>query len=143
MKRIGIIGDIGPESTVDYYKLIIGAFQKKRTVSDYPEIILYSANLADLMKILEARRWNDLADWLVEKVVALRNAGAEFSAIGSNAPHIIFQEASSHAPMPMVSIVEETRKMAQSLGCKKLGLMGTGLTIPVRTFPSHISSTVA
>lgn len=78
MKRIGIIGGIGPESTVDYYKLIIGAFHEKQADSGYPEIIIYSANLSGLMKILEASDWKNLTDWLLEKVFALYKAGAEF-----------------------------------------------------------------
>ena len=49
MKRIGIIGGIGPESTVDYYKRIIGAFHAKQADSGYPEIIIYSANLSSLI----------------------------------------------------------------------------------------------
>ena len=95
MKRIGIIGGIGPESTVDYYKLIIGAFHKNQVDLSYPEIIIYSANLADLMKILEAKDWEGLTDWLLEKVVSLHKAGAEFAAIGSNTPHIVFDKVSS------------------------------------------------
>lgn len=129
MKRVGIIGGIGPESTVDYYKLIIGAFHEKQADLGYPEIIIYSANLLDLMKILEAKKWDDLTDWLVEKVVALHKAGAEFAVIGSNTPHIVFQEVSSRAPIPMLSIIEETHKKAQRLGTKKLGLMGTRFTM--------------
>ena len=50
MKKIGIIGGIGPESTVDYYKLIIGAFHEKQTDLGYPEIIIYSADLSSLMR---------------------------------------------------------------------------------------------
>ena len=41
MKRIGIIGGIGPESTIDYYKLIINAFNENQADLDYPEIIIY------------------------------------------------------------------------------------------------------
>ena len=129
MKRIGIIGGIGPESTVDYYKLIIGAFHKNQTDLNYPEIIIYSANLADLMKILEAKDWECLTDWLLEKVVSLHKAGAEFAAIGSNTPHIVFDKVSSRSPIPMLSIIDETRRNAQKRGFKKLGLLGTGFTM--------------
>lgn len=129
MKKIGIIGGIGPESTVDYYKLIIGAFQKKGADLNYPEIIIYSANLADLMKILESQKRDALTSWLLERVIALSRAGAEFAVIGSNTPHVVFQEVSSQSPIPMLSIVEETRRKAQRLGAKKLGLMGTQFTM--------------
>lgn len=129
MKRIGIIGGIGPESTVDYYKTIIGAFHERQAVSGYPEIIIYSANLSSLMKILEAGDWENLTDWLLEKVVALQRAGAEFAVIGSNTPHIVYDEVSLRSPIPMLSIIEETRKNAQKRGLKKLGLLGTKFTM--------------
>lgn len=129
MKRIGIIGGIGPESTVDYYKLIIAAFHEKRTEQGYPEIIIYSANLSSLMRILEASNWENLTDWLLEKVVALHKAGAEFAVIGSNTPHIVFDRVNSRSPIPMLSIIEETRKNALKRGYKKLGLLGTRFTM--------------
>lgn len=129
MKRIGIIGGIGPESTVDYYKLIIGAFQGRQADLDYPEIIIYSANLSSLMKILEAKDWEGLTEWLLGKVISLHKAGAEFAVIGSNTPHIVFDQVSAKAPIPMLSIVEETRKNAQKRGLKRLGLLGTRFTM--------------
>jgi aspartate racemase len=95
MKKIGIIGGIGSESTIEYYKLITNAFHEKHTDTGYPEIIIYSANLDSLMKILEANDWKNLVDWLVGKIVVLHNAGAEFAVIGSNTPHIVFDEVSS------------------------------------------------
>jgi aspartate racemase len=129
MKKIGIIGGIGPESTVDYYKLIISAFHEKQADLGYPEIIIYSANLFSLLKILEAKDWDGLTNWLMEKVVSLYKAGAEFAVIGSNSPHIVFDKVSSRSPIPMLSIIEETRKAAQKRGLKKLGLLGTRFTM--------------
>jgi len=129
MKRIGIIGGIGPESTVDYYKLIIGAFHEKQADLGYPEIIIYSADLSSLMRIFETKNWENLTDWLLEKVIALHKAGAEFAVIGSNSPHIVFDKVSSRSPIPMLSIIEETRKNAQKRGLKKLGLLGTRFTM--------------
>jgi len=129
MKRIGIIGGIGPESTVDYYKLIIGAFHAKQADLGYPEIIIYSANLSSLMKILEAGDWENLTEWLLEKVISLQKAGAEFAVIGSNTPHIVFDKVRSRSPIPMLSIIEETCKNAEKRGLKKLGLLGTRFTM--------------
>jgi aspartate racemase len=129
MKRIGIIGGIGPESTVEYYKLIIGAFHEKQADLGYPEIIIYSADLSSLMRLFETKDWENLTDWLLEKIIALHKAGADFAVIGSNSPHIVFDKVSSRSPIPMLSIIEETRKNAQKRGLKKLGLLGTRFTM--------------
>jgi aspartate racemase len=129
MKKIGLIGGIGPESTLDYYKRIIDAFRAGKAGADYPEIILYSANLAELMAILKTGDMARLSDWLVEKIQALHRAGADFAAIGSNTPHVVLGEVAARSPIPLVSIVEATRQKAASLGLKKLGLLGTPFTM--------------
>jgi len=139
MKRIGIIGGIGPESTVDYYKRIIRAFQEHGIDAVYPEIIIYSANLAELMLILENKNLSKLVDWLVEKVDSLFRAGAEFAVIGSNTPHLVYNEVESRSPIPMLSIVEETCKKILSLGLKKPGLMGTKFTMESDFFQKTFS----
>ena len=129
MKKIGIIGGIGPESTIDYYKLIIGAFREKYPERENPEIIIYSADLFRAIQIMEAGDWRLLTDWLVEKVVALHAAGAEFAAIGSNTPHVVFDQVRARSPIPMLSIVEETRRVAHQRGFRKIGLLGTRFTM--------------
>lgn len=129
MKTIGIIGGIGPESTVDYYKQIIGAFNTRYADRAYPEIILYSANLNELIKFIEARNWPELSEWLLERIYAIRRAGAEFAAIASNTPHIVFDELTSRSPIPLISIVEATCNKAKEMGLKNIGLMGTKLTM--------------
>jgi len=129
MKKIGIIGGLGPESTVDYYKEIISAFNTKYVELAYPEIIIYSANLKKLMGFVETESWSELSQWLLEVIYSLHRAGAEFAAIASNTPHIVFDEIESKSPIPLLSIVEVTCNKAQKMGLKNIGLMGTKLTM--------------
>ena len=127
MKRIGIIGGLGPESTIEYYKGIINIFRQRDLAA--PEIIIYSTDVNILLELAEAREWNKLVEWLVEMVNALHNAGAEFAIIGSNTPHIVFDKVKSKSPIPMLSIVDETCNRASNMKLKKLGLMGTKFTM--------------
>ena len=133
MKRIGLIGGIGPESTLDYYRRIIRSFQERKS-ADNPEIIVYSANLAELMKLMEEKRWEALIEWLLHKIEALRKAGAEIAAIGSNSPHVVFDAVKPRSPLPLVSIVEATCNKAHDLGIKRLGLLGTAFTMQADFF---------
>jgi len=135
MKKIGLIGGIGPESTLDYYARIIDAFRADKAEADYPEIVLYSANLTELMAIMKTGDTVKLSDWLVDKVQALHRAGADFAAIGSNTPHVVFDQVAARSPIPLVSIVEATRQKAASLGLRKLGLTGTLFTMQADFYP--------
>lgn len=129
MKRIGIIGGIGPESTVDYYQRIIGAFKSIGDGFTYPEIIIYSADLSALMQMVHAGQRDQITEWLLARVAALHKAGAEFGVIGSNTPHAVFDQVQARSPIPLLSIVEATCRHAQRLGLRRLGLMGTQFTM--------------
>ena len=80
MKKIGLVGGLGPESTLDYYRLIIQSSRERRS-PDYPEIVVYSANLTEGLKLMEAGQPGPLVDWLLHKIEALHRAGAELAAI--------------------------------------------------------------
>lgn len=129
MKTIGILGGLGPESTSDYYREIISAFNTKYIERAYPEIIIYSVNINELMQFVKVSAWDKLTEWLLGKIQCIHSAGAEFAVIASNTPHIVFDELQALSPIPLLSIVEQTSKKAQKMGLKNLGLLGTKLTM--------------
>lgn len=139
MKKIGIIGGLGPESTLDYYKRITSFFQQHNQNFSTPEIIIYSVDMSELFAYVADQRWQALADWLASKVTALKNAGAEFAVISSNTPHIVFDKLQPQAALPMISIVEATLEAAKAKGFKKIGLLGTGLTMQSNFFGDRFS----
>jgi aspartate racemase len=129
MKTIGIIGGLGPESTLDYYREIISAFKSSHGNLEYPEIVLFSVNLNEFMAFVSEKNWHRLSQALLGKIDALHRAGAEFAAIASNTPHIVFQDIQCKSPIPLLSIVEATCGKAREMGLKHAGLMGTKLTM--------------
>lgn len=129
MKKIGIVGGLGPESTMDYYKGIIDACRRRTSQTVNPELVIYSADVYKLLELMQKKEWEQLVKWLVDRIEALHRAGAEFAAIGSNTPHIVFADVSRRSPLPLLSIVEETCRYAQSMNLKKIGLMGTRFTM--------------
>lgn len=129
MKTIGILGGLGPESTSDYYKKIISSFNYKYQGLTYPEIFIYSANINELMEFVKKSAWDSMTEWLLEKIRKLHNAGADFAAIASNTPHIVFNEVKAQSPLHLISIVEETSKEAKKRKLKTIGLLGTKLTM--------------
>jgi aspartate racemase len=134
MKKIGIIGGLGPEATVDYYKRIVRFFYDKNQELTVPEIIIYSVDIASLFKLVADQRWDSLTKWLVEKIIALEKAGADFAVISANTPHIVFDQVQSQSPLPLISIVEATLESAKAKKFRKLGLLGTKFTMQANFF---------
>jgi aspartate racemase len=129
MKKIGLVGGLGPEATVDYYKEIIGAFNSKGADMIYPEIIIYSVNMSVFLKMFREKDYSNAVSFLLEKLHSLKNAGAEFAAISANTPHLLFDEVKEQSPLPLVSIVEATLRETIRNGLKRPGLIGTGFTM--------------
>lgn len=133
MKTIGIIGGIGPESTVDYYKRIIEAFRAEGSLAA-PEIIIYSINLQEVLELVSGRQWSRLVYLLLQKIKALHRAGADVAVVSANTAHVVFDELQAKSPIPLISIVTATRDKAAELGLKKVGLLGTRFTMQSNFF---------
>lgn len=129
MFKIGMIGGLGPESTLDYYKLIIEMYRKEIDVNSNPEIIINSLDIHRLLRFAESKEWDQLARYLIDGIEDLHKAGADFAFISANTPHIVFNQVQELSPIPLISIVEETCNKVLSIGIKKVGLLGTGFTM--------------
>lgn len=128
MKRIGLIGGIGPESTLDYYRRIIAACAE-RPGAPVPEIVVFSVRMQELFELMAAKDWDRLVEWLVLKIDTLAAAGAEFAAITANTPHVVFERVQARSRLPLISIVDATRREAERLRVRRLGLLGTQFTM--------------
>ena len=129
MKKIGIIGGLGPESTLDYYKGIIDAFKPDYEQTGYPEICIESVDLKTFVEYANNDQWDKVISILSEKLDQLKNIGCDFGVIASNTPHRVFTEIAENTSLPLISIVETTCKYSSILGLKKLCLMGTRFTM--------------
>ena len=129
MQKIGLIGGLGPESTVDYYNRLINVFKGKVAHLYYPEIFIYSIRMAEFLKLMEQKEYDKVVELLSEKIAALEKAGANFAAITANTPHLLFDRLNATSPIPLISIVETCCNKAKQMGLKKLGLFGTGFTM--------------
>lgn len=124
-----MIGGFGPESTIDYYKILIEIYREKFDSNSYPEIIIYSLDIYKLLDRVERQEWDELVAWLLEAISNLKNAGADFAFISANTPHIVFNQLKERSPLPLISIVEETCNATQRLNIKKVALLGTLFTM--------------
>jgi aspartate racemase len=129
MKTLGIIGGIGPESTVDYYRLIIARYRERVLDGSYPSIVINSIDLSKMLSLISANNRIGMVEFLSEAIHRVARAGAEFGLLASNTPHLIFDELKSRSPIPLLSIVEAACEAARALGHRRLGLFGTRFTM--------------
>ena len=62
MKTLGIIGGVGPESTVEYYRTIIALHRERTDDGSYPEFIINSVDLKKGLDFMDANDLTGMAD---------------------------------------------------------------------------------
>ena len=139
MKTLGIIGGLGPESTLDYYQRIIALYRERTGDRHYPEFVVVSVDLRKGLDFMDANDLSGMANYLLEGIDKLARAGSDFGIISANTPHIVFDEVASQSPIPLISIVEATRAAAKARELKRLALFGTRYTMQASFYPKVFS----
>ena len=127
-KLIGIIGGIGPESTIDYYRLFVSIYREHRP-EGYPPVLINSIDLVKALKLVSSNDLSGLAAYMLEEIHRLARAGATHGLLSSNTPHIAFDEIEAASPIPLISIVETACRAAVERKLKRVGLFGTRFTM--------------
>ena len=89
---LGIIGGLGPESTLDYYQRIIALFRERTGDRHYPEFIIVSIDLKKGLDFMDTGDLSGMGDFLLKAIGKLARASADFGIISANTPHIVFDE---------------------------------------------------
>ncbi len=140
MKKVGLIGGIGPASTLDYYMGIINEYKQRNSKSNYPEIIIYSIDMFEMLSYIEDERWDKAAIQLSGAVNKLSDAGADFAAIACNTPHIVFDEISRLSNLALISIVQETCKFVTEENYQRVLTIGTLFTMKNGLYSNPLAS---
>ena len=140
MKTAGIVGGIAPESTIQYYRLMIAAYRERKGDGSYPSILIDSIDMKTMLDLIGGGDLVGVTKYLVAEVERLARAGAAFALLASNTPHIVFDEIQRQSSIPLLSIVEAACAAAQELGLKRVGLFGTRFTMQGRFYPEVFSA---
>ncbi len=154
MKTVGIVGGIGPESTIEYYRFIIEGYRERQSgagvpavdshaqdarATSYPSIIINSVDLSRLIGWISAGDLGPFTDYLAAGVEQLANAGADFAVLAANTAHIVFDQVRERSRLPLISIAEATCEKARESGLQRLGLLGTRFTMEAKFYPEVFS----
>ena len=127
MTRVGLVGGLGPESTIDYYQRLLAEWERAEP-GTAPAIVIDSLDVRHGLSLVAGDRVA-LVDYLLDSIVRLARAGADFVAMTANTPHIVFDDLVPRAPVPLLSIVETCAREAERRGLRRLLLLGTRFTM--------------
>ena len=124
MKKIGILGGLGPESTIAYYECITREYYRRYSNYAYPEIIIYSFSFQEFIDA-----GYESSEKIKTAIDNLHRAGADFVIAACNSIHIVYEEVSKSIPIPWFSIIDATAEEIKKNDINKVGLLGTIFTM--------------
>ena len=133
MATVGMVGGLGPESTIDYYRRTLDEW-RQHDPSTTPSIVIDSLDAGRALYLVEHDR-QGLIDYLLASIRRLAGAGVDFAVMTANTPHIVFDELAGRSPVPLMSIVEVCADEGQRRGLRRLGLLGTRFTVQAPFYP--------
>ena len=137
-KLIGILGGMGPEATADLYMRIIRILQNKgaKYDADFPPIFIYSLPLPDIVENIKCEKV--IVSMLIDGIKKLEKVGASSIAISCNSVFSYFKQIQNAVSIPIINIMEETAREVNKKGFKKVGILGTKLTIKQKLFDNSL-----
>lgn len=129
MKKIGILGGMSPEASIEYYRLFVDLAKEKESYGNYPELIIYNLNFEDFFNPISSGRHEEVIELLRTKLKAIEDAGADFALMASNTPHMYYSDLKEDISIPLLSIVKATAEAASKRELQKVGLLGTDFTM--------------
>jgi aspartate racemase len=108
MRNLGLIGGLGPGSTVHYYKELVKA--------NAGEMLIVHADMDRVLGDVQRGDRVGLAGYFGRLIDRLAHGGAEVAAISAITPHICIRELEKISSLPLVNIIEEVAREIHARG---------------------------
>lgn len=127
MKKLGVIGGMGPMATQVLYKRIIEKTDAKCDQEHIDMIILSHASIPDRTASIKAGDTKKLLKILTDDAKMLETNGVSAIAIPCNTSHYFLDDLQKSVKIPVINMVRETIEYIknENPGIKKIGILAT------------------
>ena len=138
MKKLGILGGMGPLATQLLYRMIIENTVASKDQEHIDMVILSHATMPDRTKAILTGEKEEFVRAAAKDAKDLEMLGVSNIAIPCNTSHYFMDDIQAATNVPIINMVEESVRYAVEAypEVKKIGIMGTDGTIQARTYHS-------
>jgi aspartate racemase len=129
VKRIGLLGGMSWESTLEYYRLINQLVAEQLGGLHSADCLLRSVDFADIEVLQREDRWAEAGETLAREAQELERAGAELLVLCTNTMHKVAAEIELAITIPFVHIADTTAAAVHGDGLQRVGLLATAYTM--------------
>lgn len=140
VRTVGVLGGMSSVASAEYYRRLNEGVNAHLGGHASAELLLYSVDFAVIEACIRAERWDQAADYLVERARRLERGGAEFLVLATNTMHRVAVEVEAAVNIPFVHIVDVTADAALEAGADRLGLLGTAPVMQEEFYRSRFAA---
>ena len=129
MKRIGLLGGMSWESSIEYYRLVNEDVRDRLGGLHSADCILRSVDFAEVEELQRFGRWAEAGELLAAEASTLVTAGAELLVLCTNTMHKVADRISGAIDVPLVHIADTTAHAVRAAGMTRVGLLATAYTM--------------
>jgi aspartate racemase len=140
MKKIGLIGGMSWESSIEYYRIINQQIREAMGGVHSARSVMVSVDFGEIEKIQASGDWDEATRILIQSAQELEGAGADFFLICTNTMHLMAEEVQAAVGIPLLHIADATGRAVQQAGLKRIGLLGTRFTMEKDFYRGRLES---
>jgi aspartate racemase len=129
MKRIGLLGGMSWESSIEYYRLVNEIARDRFGGLHSANCLLRSVDFAEIEVLQREDRWDEAGECLADEARALVAGGAELLVLCTNTMHKVADAVTGAVDIPFVHIADTTAHAVRAAGLDTVGLLATGYTM--------------
>lgn len=129
MKRLGLLGGMSWESSIEYERWINEEVRDRLGGTASADLVIRSFNFADIEAMQESDDWDAAARTLAEAARDLQASGAEGIVLCTNTMHRVYDEVQAAVAVPMLHIADATAAAVRAQGISRVALLGTRYTM--------------
>ena len=126
---LGVLGGLGPMSSVYFYEMITAHTKADRDQEHLNIIISSRADTPDRTAYILGKSSQNPIYTMQTEANRLVLAGAEIIAIPCNTAHHFYESISASVNVPVINIIKQTARYCRHLGIKRVGVLGTEGTL--------------
>lgn len=141
MRRIGVLGGMGPEATIYFMQQVVDAVQARDDADHIPLLVDNNTQVPSRIKAILEGEGEDPGPVLVQMAKGLVSAGAEALVMPCNTAHYYAGQVASAASVPFLNMVEMSCTEAVRIAPGgKVGLLGSPALQQVGVFEQALSN---
>ncbi|MDE5591265.1 MAG: amino acid racemase [Acetatifactor sp.] len=134
MKKLGIIGGLGPMATT-YFLYLLTQMSRAENDQEHMEILMHSKpSIPDRTRYILGLSTDNPAVEMTEIGRELKGMGAELLAVPCITAHYFHEELERNIGLKVLHAIEETAEYLKQAGVDKVGILATDGTVRSRLF---------